>query len=62
MNDDWQPIETAPEGGYLVLVYPNYHGAVTCAHRDDNGIWRDDLEGNFEIQPTHWMPLPEPPK
>lgn len=27
------------------------------------GCWRfDGDDGAFDIQPTHWMPLPEPPK
>ena len=59
--DGWQPIETAPKDGLVVLVYPNYHCAVTCGYYV-KGTWRDDLDKNFEIEPTHWMPLPEPPK
>jgi len=29
---------------------------------DQGGCWRfDGDDGSFDIQPTHWMPLPDPP-
>jgi hypothetical protein len=63
----WQPIETAPKDGTPILVYMEEsiieaewkyeqwwpvvlpsHGCGCCSHDND--------------EPTHWMPLPEPPK
>jgi hypothetical protein len=62
----WQPIETAPKDGTILVfrmadsgpfyqlaqwvVLPRRKGRWTCS----NGDWVDDV--------THWMPLPEPPK
>lgn len=61
----WQPIETAPRDGTSILVFTergvfeatfdsywefavaDYHGCLCCSGGGDN--------------PTHWMPLPEPP-
>jgi hypothetical protein len=61
---DWQPIETAPKG-QLVIVYFREGGTTTrrlCATSWDNHVcWRDVL-GNPGSTPTHWMPLPAPPK
>ena len=72
----WLPIESAPRGHILVYGKPqnlvvdgktltNYHSAfVHSAHWDeidgcfvvDGGSWL----GPF-VEPTHWMPLPDPP-
>lgn len=57
---EWQPIETAPEGE-TIFVYPDLCGGITFSHKFE-GKWLDEVDGNFEIHPTHWMPLPEPPK
>lgn len=59
----WQPIETAPKDGKLVLLWePEYYqgkgGHELGLYRD--GKWRS-LRA-FILNPSHWMPLPEPPK
>lgn len=54
---EWQPIATAPKDGRDVLVFDD--GAITIAS------WFMDLwwdHGEMVPEPTHWMPLPEPPK
>lgn len=72
----WRPIETAPIDGTFILVYPPLYTKKTCsiARYDDDKyckkprpFWRrDDDFGRVtcsrEKPPTHWMPLPEPPK
>jgi len=64
--NEWQPIETAPKDGRRILVYrPGKHKYSTVdidfwqVNRAPlNCWWHSPSDG----QPTHWMPLPEPPK
>ena len=72
---EWQPIETAPKDGTEILLTD---GAFTHCGRwyDKNNPkypwkfldftyrWKDELNGwqDNKYGPTHWMPLPEPPK
>ena len=57
----WQPIETAPRDSRRVLItgrYPNGIKWVEESYRHPDGHFtmrRAD-------QPTHWMPLPDPPE
>ncbi len=67
---EWQPIETAPRDGTHVIVA--YDEIVGEARFDDEGgphagwYWTDqhwtDAVGGEAFYPTHWQPLPEPPK
>ncbi len=71
-SNGWQPIETAPKDGTTILL--NYSGmkAIRLGWWDDDRFakkphpffaWpncsKASARGN---PPTHWMPLPEPPK
>lgn len=70
----WQPIETAPKDGTTIDLWDSYYGhRVTNARRAyhywENGkpirekSWgRNDTDGPFVGNPTHWMPLPKPPE
>lgn len=70
---EWQPIETAPKGrrqksvllacaGTNIPIYCGRHRAGTIGEPQQLLIeWRCDSSGRFAT-PTHWMPLPEPPK
>jgi hypothetical protein len=53
----WQPIETAPGDGSRILICTE-SGHVLIAgwavKLNVSGWWNDN--------PTHWMPLPEPPE
>ena len=56
----WQPIESAPRRGELLilldasgLVLGFFHIPERCWYRYANGA-------DYEIYPTHWMPLPPP--
>lgn len=52
----WQPIETAPKDGGIILVWDD---GVALAWWHEQGYWTED-EGMIS-RPTHWMPLPKPP-
>lgn len=64
----WQPIATAPRDGSRVLVYrPSFDGDYiprvgvdyyATTHYTEGKTWMRSRE---DCQPTHWMPLPEPP-
>lgn len=56
---EWQPIETAPCDGSRLLLYAYWSVVGSYRHFSGPG-WFDD-DGNSLI-PTHWMPLPDPPK
>ena len=78
----WQPIETAPKDGSMVLLLEftnldDYNtqvsvGLWTDLHAghvvNDEMVWADWAAGLNEddewsaLNPTHWMPLPEPPR
>ena len=64
---DWQPIKTAPRDSSWVLVFlsePHTLGGRihTALMRPDVMIIGGLFEWDQEAQPTHWMPLPEPPE
>ena len=59
----WQPIETAPKDRTEILAVRDKEIKIVFwyPHLKEWGSqedWADD--GTWE--PTHWMPLPEPPK
>ena len=63
----WQPIESAPKDGTRILLGWKLQEAVIVARwvaPDTRGdlVWELDEDGSYVKAPTHWMPLPEPPK
>ena len=63
---DWQPIETAPKDGEVILIFtPGTYPQVTAAfYRAECELQHWQATGHrwhFPEDPTHWMPLPEPP-
>lgn len=71
---EWQPIESAPKDGAYIMVYPpTFNNVVSCASWDEDKyarfprpFWRrtdsNKIYDSRSTPPTHWMPLPEPPK
>ena len=67
---DWQPIATAPQDGTRILAYLVIRGigfpwidiismggmTWNCPNANQDAVDRGD------VFPTHWMPLPAPPK
>ena len=72
---EWQPIRTAPMDGTQILVF-TVHGDIELSsfywmEREiyeavGAGLFTRRLERSYEgwnsNTPTHWMPLPNPPK
>jgi hypothetical protein len=58
MTMEWQPIETAPKNGVILVWDENETWEIAYYHR---GKWRYGPKG-YSFNPTHWMPLPDPPK
>lgn len=75
---EWQPIETAPKDKTIVVFDPNQQTTRVVewmtAMEDGEGAWiyaakrawEEPMKGEaiafYVSSPTHWMPLPEPPK
>ena len=73
----WQPIETAPKDGTRILAFgktaaeiggpstfPQIEAASFCGESDYPGFEWEIAGGGYAnwMAPTHWMPLPLPPK
>lgn len=65
---EWRPIETAPKDLTAILGYfavtDTHHWIDVCYFNELHGWmtlrrYGDDEE---QIKPTHWIPLPSPPK
>lgn len=64
---EWKPIATAPKDGKEVIVYEESSCGghwINIRYYSEEGDkygrhWR--MDGDWS-NPTHWMPLPEPPK
>jgi hypothetical protein len=70
----WQPIATAPKDQRVLLYYPQRLFGVVCGSwqseeyaRKPRPHWSNDrshvhgVMATREIQPTHWMALPNAP-
>jgi hypothetical protein len=67
---EWQPIDTAPRDNSIILLagiddlgdqvvgegYWETYLWWNGEHNDPEWSW------GWEAEPTHWMPMPEPPK
>lgn len=68
---DWLPIETAPQDGTAILVWdPGVETMLIASWGKHNHVplygwvYGADVIGGEEVdgcEPSHWMPLPEPP-
>ena len=72
--DEWQPIETAPKDGTVVILFndENDDCSKISVGVFDHSIWHCiySLQTEFgefgmdtfaDCMPTHWRPLPNPP-
>jgi len=70
-NSEWQPIETAPKDGSLIIGWSDdftdpVRATWTCLHQWDDpkdvfGWVEVDGDWSTSVKMTHWMPLPKPP-
>ena len=60
---EWQPIDTAPEQ-ILVMVWQKYNNewGIWWGHKVANDWFVKFGNEWLQSQPTHWRPLPQPPK
>ena len=69
---EWQPIETAPKDAFVLLAGPSGYTTIKTVFATGRmcsdyhkGRWidhaNDDLT-DWGFEPTHWIPLPTPPK
>jgi hypothetical protein len=59
---DWQPIETAPKDGTRVLIAHTNVWMAVAWFWPCNMHWTEDTASGMKLNdPTHWMPLPDPP-
>ena len=65
----WQPILTAPMRKMVILWCPWMHkvaiGALGGRHDPNKWRIRTDMSAQWIVtdgEPTHWMPLPNPPE
>ena len=72
----WRPIETAPKDGTHILAYrhplgirvTNMTNPPTVVHWFDDGVVSgfytsvNEVDPEYPFNPTHWMPLPPPPR
>ncbi len=58
----WKKIKTAPKDGTLVLLYGRNY--IKTGYFDDTPRLGNypDWRWGLTFYPTHWMPLPKPPK
>jgi len=65
---EWRPIETAPKDGtFLLLFDPHNDRTITVGFWSTQGLGPEwarwvSIPGAFGRKPTHWLPLPPPPR
>lgn len=63
---DWQTIDTAPKDGSRILTWSDHLGRVVAFWFDPKVTpepvgWIEAGRDAYTLEPTHWMPLPDPP-
>jgi hypothetical protein len=62
---EWQPIETAPRDGTPILGIDadQITGEVRMSVMRVQSGWASftSIPGDYHREPSHWMPLPDPP-
>jgi Protein of unknown function (DUF551) len=64
MDDNWQPIETAPKDEFVLICTAKKMIYMACYSSEDGCWWPAFFECNHDDLPknvTHWMALPAAP-
>jgi len=65
LEDEWQPIETAPKDGTQILIFSKSEGRAIASfsHIDEDGTvwWKSGEFPEYSSGATDWLPLPEGP-
>ena len=68
LSRGWQPMETAPKDGTVVLCWDEFkecdfmwYGIIQQWNEPKDILGWMYVATNTECHPTHWMPLPKPP-
>ena len=62
-GQDWQPIVTAPKDGTNILIWDKtWHKQPYVATWQTADLYWLEVGTGLTLSPTHWMPLPAPPK
>lgn len=63
MAGEWRPTETAPRDTEVILGWKGQRRVTTgmLSEYQDGCFWEFDPAHAPSGDPTHWMPLPEPP-
>ena len=64
---DWQAIDGAPKDGTAILAWNGSVMTTVIFDDDMGGCWNVVYPGSYAedesfYRPTHWMPLPAPPR
>lgn len=61
---EWQTMDTAPKDGTKILVVMRSHVAMAAWGGSRPPTWKVGSKYGPSLQflPTHWMPLPSPPR
>ena len=60
---NWQPIETAPRDGTEILLWEQEFDLYAVGIFSElQQEWIGWEEWSEPMNPSHWMPLPEPPE
>lgn len=67
---EWQPIETAPKDGSRILGWAKSKNGSDDLRlvifwdqtSPEGARWIVAFNAFWHFEPTHWMPLPEPPE
>lgn len=65
LNQQWEPIETAPKNGERILVFQPAKGkgeVLIAFYNERCESFVNDVPNGSMLTPKYWQPIPKPPK